>query len=267
MIEELKLSEEDGLSTLTIHRPKRRNALHGPLWSGLREVALAIAAEAPRALIITGHGEHFCAGMDLNPDNPLVMRLLSEIGVDKEERLIQLIEELKSTFEAIQKISCPVIAAIEGACVGGGLELALACDIRIASETAFFSLPETRFGMVPDLGGTVRLAQTIGTAQAAEIILSAKTIDANEALQLGLINRVVSAGSALQTSQTLAKAIRGNSPAANRAALGVLRALHQMDESAALRAETEAGAKALRSLEVMEGVQAFMEKRAPRWKP
>jgi enoyl-CoA hydratase/carnithine racemase len=265
MIEELKLSQEDGVTTLTIHRPKRRNALHGPLWSGLREVARAIAADAPRALIITGQGEHFCAGMDLNPDNPLVMRLLSEISAETNAGLIQLINELKATFEAIQGIPCPVIAAIEGACVGGGLELALACDIRIASETAFFSLPETRFGMVPDLGGTVRLAQTIGTAQAAEIILSAKTIDTNEAHGLGLINRVVGAGDALTACQELATAIQGNSPAANRAALGVLRAIHQLDEGAALEAETQAGAQALRSLEVMEGVQAFMEKRAPRW--
>jgi enoyl-CoA hydratase/carnithine racemase len=265
MIEELKLDEKDGVATLTIHRPQRRNALHAPLWIGIRGVALEIAANAPRALIITGHGEHFCAGMDLNPDNPLLVRLLSEIGGGSEQGLIALIEELKSTFEAITSIGCPVIAAIEGACVGGGLELALACDIRIASETAFFSLPETRFGMVPDLGGTVRLAQTIGVSQAAEIILSAKSVDAPTALGLGLINRVVAAGDALTACESLANAIRENSPAANRGALTVLRAMYQLDEAAALKAETQAGAQALGSREVMEGVQAFMEKRAPRW--
>jgi len=266
MIEELKLEDTDGVSILTIHRPKRRNALHAPLWTGIRDVALEIAANAPRALIITGHGEHFCSGMDLNPDNPLVMRLLSEIGAESDQGLIALIKELKSTFEAIRSIDCPVIAAIEGACVGGGLELALACDIRIASETAFFSLPETRFGMVPDLGGTVRLAQTIGSSQAAEIILSAKTLNVSEAHALGLINRVVDGGEALGACEALAQAIRGNSPAANRGALGVLRAIHSLDETAALNAETQAGARALRSLDVMEGVQAFMEKREPRWK-
>ena len=265
MIDELSLHIDNQVATLTIQRPKRRNALHAPLWDAIREVADEIASANPRVLIVTGAGEHFCAGMDLNPDNPLVMRLLGEIGAKNESGLVALIEELKSTFEAIRGLECPVIAAVEGACVGGGLELALACDIRIVSKSAFFGLPETKFGMVPDLGGTVRLAQVVGPAKAAEIILAAQTFDAAAALELGLVNRVVEVGSALSVAQELASAIKANSPAANRETLKVLRQIHDHGEAECLQQETRAGAQALLSLEVMEGVQAFMEKRAPRW--
>ncbi|MEQ8273959.1 MAG: enoyl-CoA hydratase/isomerase family protein [Deltaproteobacteria bacterium] len=253
--------ERDGdVVTLTIDRPERRNALHGPLWSALKEAADALYAEPPRAVILTGVGEHFCAGMDLKMDNPLIARLAPAVAEKDEAALRALIVELKGVVDAIANIPAPVVAAIEGACAGGGLELALACDLRVAARGAFFSLPETHLGMVPDVGGTVRATRLVGAGRATELILSGRRLDVDEAERWGLVNRVVDAGGALAQAQALVKELCGAGPACARSILEVLRA-----NAPTFEQETEAGVRALTSGEVMEGAMAFAEKRPPKW--
>lgn len=254
--------ERDGdVVTLTIDRPQRRNALDGPLWTALKEAALALHAEPPRAVIVTGSAGHFCAGMDLKMDNPLVARLVPAVTSKDEGALRALIVELKGVVDAIASIPAPVVAAVEGACAGGGLEVALACDMRIAAEDAFFSLPETHIGMVPDVGGTVRVSRLAGAGRATELILSGRRLSAEEAETWGLVNRVVPKGTALESARAFVGELRAAGPACTRHILEVLRRV----PGPTFEQETEAGVRALTSGEAVEGAMAFVEKRPPKW--
>lgn len=247
---------------MTIRREAKRNALHGPMWTAIRESAEKISSDPPRAVILTGAGGHFCAGMDLSFENPLVGRLVPALAEKNAVALEELIVELKGVVESVANIPCPVIAAIEGACAGGGLELALACDLRIAAAESFFSLPETRVGMVPDVGGTVRTTRLVGKTRAAELVLTGRRITAEEAFAWGLVNRLCPKGQSLESARAMALEIAEAGPEATRAALSVLRA---GSAAADFELETKAGVKALLSGEYMEGIQAFMEKRKARW--
>lgn len=263
--ENLRVEREDGIVTLTIERPQKRNALHGPLWTAIRETAQALAKAPPRVVILTGAGGHFSAGMDLGMDNPLLVRLMPALMEKDEAALRSLILELKAVPDAIASIPCPVIAAIEGACAGGGLELALAADLRVAASDAFFSLPETRVGMMPDVGGTVRSVRLLGPARAAELVLTGKRFTAEHAERWGLVNRVVAPGGALAAAKALANEIMENGPQSTAAALSVLRQVEALDDSNAFEVETEGGVRALVSGECIEGTMSFMERRAPAW--
>lgn len=264
--EHLELQRDKGVAILTIRREGRRNALHGPLWSALREAAEMLSNDPPRVAILTGAGGHFSSGMDLGLDNPLLQRLAPAI-VEKSERMLkELILELKEVPKAIAHIPCPVIAAIEGACAGGGMEIALACDLRVASTEAFFSLPETRVGMVPDVGGTVRSVRLLGRARATELILTGRRVGGEEAKSWGLVTRTCPPGQALQTARALASELMESAPMSTREVLRVLRSAAGLDDRTAFDLETEAGVSALLSAECMEGVAAFVEKRPPSWK-
>lgn len=256
----LTLTHNDGVAILQIDRPDRRNALDGPLWTGLRTAAERLASAPPRVVILRGAHGHFSAGMDLKPDNPLLQRLLPAMAAKDEAVFLELITELKAAVDAFTTLPCPVIAAIEGACAGGGLEVALACDLRVAAEDAFFSMPEARVGMMPDVGGTVRLSRLIGRARAAELILTNERIDAATARAYGLVNRLVAPGQALAGAQALAQQLKSSAPTAT---LEILRLLRSPEPTFA--AETAAGVRVLCSGEAVEGVTSFFEKRPPRW--
>lgn len=262
---DLSVTREGPITVVTITRQAKRNALHGPLWTGLRAAAERIAADPPRAVILTGAGGHFCAGMDLSFENPLLQELMPLLSEKDEAGLYALIRKLKAVPDAFASMPVPVIAAIEGACAGGGLEMALACDLRVAAAESFFSLPETRVGMMPDVGGTVRTTRLIGKARAAELILTGRRITAEEALSWGLVNRLCPKGQALDVARQMALEIAENGPQATAAALSVLRATTQEADAAAFEAETRGGVRALLSGEYLEGVQAFAMKRKPSW--
>lgn len=262
---DLGVSREGPITIVTIQREAKRNALHGELWVALKEAADRIAADPPRAVILTGAGGHFCAGMDLSFENPLLQELMPLLSEKDEAGLYALIRRLKAVPEAFANIPVPVIAAIEGACAGGGLEMALACDLRVAGAESFFSLPETRVGMMPDVGGTVRASRLIGRSRAAELILTGRRITADEALSWGMVNRLCPKGQALDVARQLANEIAENGPQATAAALSVLRSTTREVDAAAFEAETRGGVRALLSGEYLEGVQAFAMKRKPSW--
>jgi acetyl-CoA C-acetyltransferase len=261
----LRLEREGVFARLVLDRPAKRNAIHGPMWEGLGEVPAALAEDPPRALIVHGEGDHFSAGMDLSPANPLLQRLLPSVGSQDEAALRALIGDLKGWIGALTTLPCPVIAAVEGACAGGALELALVCDLIVAGDGAFFSMPETRVGLVPDVGGTVRLTRAIGARRATDLILTGRRIDADTALSWGLVNQVVEAGAALEAARTLARATTSAAPTCARAILPVLRSVEGLSDVEAFAAETTAGATALLGGEVMEGATAFMQRRDPAW--
>lgn len=261
----IRVERDAHVAVLTLDRQQRKNAMHDAIWRGLRETAESLAADPPRALVVTGAGGHFSSGMDLAMDNPLVMRLMPLIQGGDEQGLRELIAELQSTMSAFADFPVPVIAAVEGACIGGGLEWALACDLIVASDTAVFALPETRYGMIPDVGGSTRLSRRVGRARATDLILTGRQIGIDEAERWGLVDRRTAAGEALTTAKSLALAICKGSPAATREALTVLKDLENNDPS--LAREQAAGCRTLLSGEVLEGVTAFASKRAPKWAP
>jgi enoyl-CoA hydratase len=260
MNEALSVETNAYVTTISIRRPERRNALHGPLWDGLRDMAERLSMSPPRAVIITGADGHFSSGMDLKPDNPLVMDLLPALQTKDADAFRALIVRLKAVVDAIAAIPCPVIAAIEGACTGGGLELALACDMRVAAHASFFALPEARIGMMPDVGGTVRLSRLVGRARAMELILTNERIDAATAHTWGLVNRLAPYGASLDAAHALARQLTSSSPAAMREVVRLLRA-----PSPTFEDETEAGVRVLLSGDAAEGVSAFLERRNPAW--
>lgn len=257
----VRIEWEEQVAHLVLARPARRNALDGPMWTVLREKALELAQMAPRAVILRGEGEHFCSGMDLSMTNPLVPRLMPAVMGKNAEELRTLVHELKAVMQAVADLPAPVIAALHGSCLGAGLELALCADIRIAASSTVLSLPETRYGMVPDVGGTVRLSRLIGRGRAAQIILAGRELDGDLAERWGVVDEL--AEDPLARARELAAGILERSPAATRGALGVLRAFP--GDAPRFDTETEAGVEALLSGEVMEGFASFAQKRKATW--
>lgn len=260
----VNVSAGDGVAVLTLDRPERRNALDLGMWEALRDRARAIDP-ATRAVVVTGAGGHFCAGMDLNPDNPIVTRVMPAVVGGDEEAGRRVIELLKDCVAALAELACPTFAAIEGVCLGSGLEIALACDVRVCGRGATLGLPETRVGMVPDVGGASRLTRLIGPGRAADLVVTSRRVDAEEAYRLGLVERLVDAGTALTVAKEAAAAVCACAPEATRLSLGVVRMAADLGLDEALALETRAGVMALTSGEPREGILAFVEKRAPRW--
>lgn len=254
---------QDGVAFLTISRPERRNAMDITMWHGLRDAVEKL--DGVRAVVVAGEGGHFSAGMDLTPDNPLVAEIAPAIFEGKEEPARKVIRDLKSCVQALAAVPVPTFAAIEGACVGGGLEVALACDVRIAAANASLGLTEVRVGMIPDIGGCARLTRLIGPGRAADLITTARRVNGEEAFRLGFVERVVAPGTALAEARAAAAQVAANGPMAVRLALHVVRTAPDLDLTEALSIETSHGAMALSSGEPREGITAFMEKRAPRW--
>jgi len=254
---------EDGVTVLTLDRPDRRNALDLEMWRGLRSAAAA--AEGSRVVIVRGAGDHFASGLDLSPDNALFATAARALAEGDQGVAREVILELKGCVQALADLSCPTIAAIEGACIGGGLEIALACDMRFAATNATLGLLEVRIGMIPDLGGCARLSHLVGVGRAADLICTARKIDGEEAYRMGVVERVVPSGTAMEAARATARDIVSNAPMAVQLALGAVRRAQDLGLQEALSVETRAGVLALTSGEPREGVSAFLERRAPRW--
>ncbi len=262
---EILLEQDEGIATLTIARPQRRNAMDEAQWHRLRSRLRELAQDPPRALILTGQGGHFCAGLDLNPDNAIFARLAPIAQRRDEGAARTLIGELKRVTDQLAGFSCPTIAAIQGACVGLGLELALACDLRVAARDALLSLPEVRLGMVPDLGGTVRLTRLVGRGQAARLALAAQAITGEEAWHIGLTELLAEAEDVPQVARDLALDIHRGAPAALQGTLAVIRRAPELQLQDALDEETAAGARAVISGEPLEAMMARQMGRKPSW--
>jgi enoyl-CoA hydratase len=262
----IELHVDGPIAHMILSQPKRRNALHWDLWVQLGQRASEIASNPEvRVVVISGAEGHFCAGMDLSMDNPAVQRLAPALIARDKDAARSLIQDLKSFIQAIADLPIPTIAAIEGACVGGGMEVALGCDLRVAATDSQFALNEARAGMVPDLGGTARLTRIAGTGRAADLILTGRRISGSEAQQWGVVQRTCPPGEAVETAFAVAKEILASAPTAVRTALKTIRAIPDMSEEEALRADTEAGVIALTSGEPAVGIQAFLAKKTPDW--
>jgi enoyl-CoA hydratase len=251
--EHLSYETADGICVITVERPEALNALNGEL---LLELGLAfdIAATDPevRALIITGSGRAFIAGADINE--------LANIGADVfQGRDASLAgQDLMNTLASLP---VPVIAALNGFTLGGGLELALAADLRVASHEAQLGLPEVGLGLIPGYGGTQRLPRLIGMSRALDLILTGRRVPADEALSLGLVNRV--SDNALATARELAQQMIANGPiAVGVAKEAVVRGLGTT-LSQGLEIDADLFAFVTTTEDMTEGTSAFLEKRKP----
>jgi len=252
--------KKNGICLLTLNRPESMNCFSVALLDKLN-AAVKEANFDPdlRAIIITGAmGEKkaaFCTGADL-----IERRTMSPDDVKR------FIHTISSTFSDVQNVKVPTIAAINGFAFGGGLELALACDIRVASSNAVMGLTETSLAIIPGAGGTQRLPRIVGVAKAKELIYMAKRINANEALACGLISHVVEPDTLMDTCIEIAKKIADNGPVAVQQAKFVINKGMECSLDIGLGLEARAYAITIPTEDRMEGLNAFKEKRKPEYK-
>jgi enoyl-CoA hydratase/carnithine racemase len=248
-------SEEDGVELLILRNPPV-NALSTAVLAALDVHLRAIESDPRvRAVILTGDGQYFSAGADLKEMASLDLA-----------RAPELVRQGQALFARIAQLRVPVVAAINGLAVGGGLELALAADLRVVGDSAKLGAPEVNYGLMPAYGGTQRLPRTVGVAKAKELIFTGALIAATEALRIGLVNKVVPAGQELRAARDLAHTIAGKAP---RAVQASKRAINDgvggpLPDGIELEAKLFA-AEVLPSADLAEGIRAFGERRPPKF--
>lgn len=242
---------ENEIGILTINRPKALNALNSEVVVELTEFIRELTFSSIRCLIITGAGEKaFVAGADIN-----AMKDMDKNGGEA------LSIAGNTLMELIEQFPAPVIAAVNGFALGGGCELAVSCDIRIAAENASFSLPEVGLGIIPGYGGIQRLTRLLGPAKAKELAFTADRIKAPEALAIGLVNKVTPAAELMAEAMKMARKIAANAPFAVRAAKRVANDSIGLTLAQATRLEAKALGECFGTADQKEGMAAFAEKR------
>jgi enoyl-CoA hydratase/carnithine racemase len=249
---------KDGIAQLTLNRPERLNALGGTLRDDLLDAITRAAADSQvRVMVITGAGRGFCSGGDVKAMNEARERGGAGQLVDK------FAPSRDRTLLAMRDAPQPIIAAVNGPAAGAGMNLALGCDVRIASSAATFSQAFVKRGLHPDWGGTYFLPRAVGMAKACELIFTGEIIDAAEALRVGLVGRVVAPEELLPTARALARKIAAGPPVAIRLAKRALYHNLETDLRAALEFETFAQNVCRETDDAAEGIRAFVEKRPP----
>jgi len=249
--ENIIFEKEENIAVITFNRPDAMNALNNQTRAEFREAIAAVAADDQiKVLILTGSGKAFVAGSDIkefNQTTPYVAHSINRLG------------------EMVEKLEKPVIAAVNGFCLGGGCEIAMGCDIVIASDKAKFGQTEINIGIIPGGGGTQRLPRLIGVCRAKELIYTGDIIGAEEAFRLGLVNRVVPVDQLMPAAKELAKKIATKSAAALKLAKTAINRGMQTNLESGLKYEYELYSLALSLEDKVEGVNAFLEKRAPKF--
>lgn len=224
-----------------------------------------MARDLPRAIVLTGGAGAFCAGFDVGLENPMTADLLEAVNSKDEALALKVIQDLRQVVDRFSGLPVPIIAAVNGLAYGGGAELAMRCDMRVMDDAAEICFSEVRLGLMPDWGGGAGLAALVGTARAADLILTARVVDAKEAEGLGLVNRVSDKGCCIDDAMDLAGQIARNGPNAVRHALRVLRDSRDLSLNKALEKEAKAAAELIVSGECIHGITAFMENRPPKF--
>lgn len=250
----LRVERRGRIAIWTLDRPDRKNALSRAVVREIGRLSREAARDRElRAVVLTGAGNAFCAGADLKERQGMTL-----------EDVRDFLSLYKESFGALDRMPRPTIAAIDGPALGGGLELALACDLRVASEGATIGLPETSLAIIPGAGGTQRLTRLLGPGRAKELILLARRLSAAEALGLGLVNRVAPAGqTALDCALEMAAHFESAAPVAIAAALEAIDAASELPIDAGLALERACYERTLESKDRLEALAAFAEKRKP----
>lgn len=250
----VKVDVEDGIAILTLMRAEAANALSIQMLHEINEALETIQYDrSVRVVIVTGDGEKaFCAGADLKERNGM-----------SEEQVRKTVALIGKTISHFETLAQPVIAALNGVAFGGGLELALACDIRIASSHVKLGLTETALGIIPGAGGTQRLPRLIGVGKAKELIYTARRLSADEAFTYGIVEHVVAPQELVEKAKALAAEMAKNAPLSLIQAKTAINQGMQTDIATGLQIESLAYSRLLYTEDRQEGLKAFQEKRAP----
>lgn len=253
----LLVQRESGVAVLTVHRPQRLNALDASTLDELRQAVLDFQQdESIRCVIMTGAGDKaFVAGADIN-----------EFARDTPDGARQRALRGQHVFDLIEQLGKPVIAAVNGFALGGGCELAMACTLRIAADTARFGQPEINLGLIPGFAGTQRLVRLVGKTRAMELILTGNPISASDALAIGLVNRVLPAADLMKEARALAAELAAKPPIALRYAIEAINSGLEMPFAEACRLEAALVGMVATTEDMREGTKAFLEKRKPEFK-
>ena len=250
---------DKGTALLHLSRPASKNALGRQMLSQFNKALEEVRGDAGaiiRALVIVSEVPGvFCSGADLK-----------ERALMSKTEATAFVQSLRSSFTSLATLPVPTVAAVEGVALGGGLELALACDFRIAASSATLGLPETSLAIIPGAGGTQRLPRLIGPARAKELIFSGRRINGDEAFNMGLVCRSVPTGQALENAVVLARSMLGGGPVAVRAAKEAVNSGLEVDLASGLTIEASCYAQVIPTADRMEGLTAFREKRLPVYK-
>ena len=253
----LLLEREGGVAVVTVNRPKVLNALNSQTIEELRRALLELQHdEATRALVVTGAGDKaFVAGADINE-----LAVQSPTG-GREHALAG-----QHVFDLVENLGKPVVAAINGFALGGGCELAMACTLRIAADTAKLGQPEINLGLMPGYAGTQRLSRLVGRGRAMELILTGAPVSADEAFRIGLVNRVVPAPDLMTAARTLAAQLAKSAPVAMRYIINAVNKGAEMPFAEACQYEATLFGLVASTDDMREGTRAFLEKRKPEFK-
>jgi 2-(1,2-epoxy-1,2-dihydrophenyl)acetyl-CoA isomerase len=253
----VRVEQADSIATLTLNRPEARNALDLAMREGLEAALRSLEADAGvRVLVLRGAGEHFCAGGDVK-----FMQARRMTAAEGEQR----VESMNRAILALARFRTPTIAMVDGYAVGAGCNLALACDLVVASDRARFGEVFARLGLVPDGGGTWFLTRRVGLARAKELVFTADPIPAAEAERIGLVNRLVPAADLAAQTLALARRIAAGPPRALAMAKSLLTRGLALDLETSLQWEALVQGLMIESEDHREGLAAFFEKRAPRF--
>ena len=245
---------EDGIAVITLNRPEVRNALNEELVEELEHVLRDIDGDPEvKVVVVTGQGTSFSAGADI--------KNLKKLSEPVQAHLF--CAEIQRTISYFENIAQPAIAAVSGIALGGGCEIALACDLRIAAENAVFGQTEINLGIIPGAGGTQRLPRTVGLTVASELLFTGRTVKADEALRIGLVNKVVPVSQLMDEAMKLAAIIAAKPPLAVKMTKSCIREGMQMDLAQALVYEARCFDFLSSTQDVSEGLSAFIEKRTP----
>ncbi|HZE68139.1 MAG TPA: enoyl-CoA hydratase-related protein [Pyrinomonadaceae bacterium] len=260
MYEHIDITEDNNIVTITLNRPEKLNALVGHMRRDLAEALEEAGSDySVRVVIITGAGRGFCAGGDV----PYMAELIERKDTEEFSRLLG---SARRVIGAIRHMTKPVIASVNGPASGAGFNLALACDLRIASSAASFSQSFAKVGLHPDWGGTYFLPRMVTTNKACEMFFLGDAISADEALHLGIVNRVVKPEELETATRDLAERLRDAPPLAVAAAKQAVYMSHASELEEMLRYETEAQLRCFQSQDCHEGIRAYLEKRPPKFK-
>src|SRR6476469_6877622 len=242
---------------VVLNRPEKRNALNDEVVLGLRDALGAAAADREvKCVVLRGEGAMFSSGMDFSGLGALAAN---------PEGLRQVRRPILDPWNLLEEMRKPTIAQIHGACIGGAMELVLACDLRVMAADAIIGMPETRVGLIPDVGGSSRLPAIVGLGRAKELIMASKLIDGTEAERIGLVNRVAPAEELDAATDALVAELLGCAPVAVGLAKRVLNAAARPARAETLAQEVAAQELCAGSEDFREGTRAFAEKRAPRF--
>ncbi len=251
----IKTENQDGICILTLNRPEALNALNLLVYEEINNALDEIESDQSiGALVITGEGKAFVAGADI-----------AEMSGMTPDQAYDFSKTGQDTFDRLESMDIPVIAAVNGFALGGGCELAMACDFRIASQKAKFGQPEMNLGLIPGYAGTQRLSRLTGLGNALYLILTAEMINAEEALRIGLVQKLTEPETLMETTLHLAKKIASNGSSAAVRAKRTIRQGIDMDFSMACDIEAQEFSELFGEEQTQEGMTAFLEKRKPDW--